>query len=88
MAKDDQDFTEIASGQYDVLYDGPDRELAEAIWLTYEAVLNSPETARAASAAIRKQDGSIVMRLPVIGHPHSVFWTTGGPRIEAIFPYP
>ena len=38
--------------------------------------------------AITTADG-IRMRLPVIGHPpYKVFWSTDGPRIEAIFPHP
>jgi hypothetical protein len=31
----------------------------------------------------------IVLRLPVAGHPpYKVFWTSAGPRVEAVFPHP
>jgi hypothetical protein len=40
------------------------------------------------SAAVQTADG-IVFRLAVPGrHPYKVFWSSDGPRIEAIFPYP
>jgi hypothetical protein len=31
----------------------------------------------------------VVLRLPVPGRrPYKVFWTSAGPRIEAVFPHP
>ena len=53
-----------------------------------ELIFRIPGQARALSTAITTKDG-IVMRLPVAGHPpYKVFWSTDGPRIEAVFPHP
>jgi hypothetical protein len=44
--------------------------------------------AQSYSAAVTTSSG-IVFRLPVAGHPpYKVFWTSAGPRVEAVFPHP
>jgi hypothetical protein len=43
--------------------------------------------AQARSTAITTQEG-VRFRLPVAGHPpYKVFWSSQGPRIEAVFPH-
>ncbi len=82
------DYSEVANGQLDALEQGPDAELYNAVLDTIELIFQVPGQARALSTAIITTDG-IRMRLPVIGHPpFKVFWSTDGPRIEAIFPHP
>lgn len=63
-------------------------ELYLAAINTCEEILNDPSTARRRSAAIQTKEG-IRFRTPVSGYPDlKVFWSSKGPRIEAIFPYP
>jgi hypothetical protein len=41
------------------------------------------------STTIVTASGETILRLPVAGHPpYKVFWTSSGPRIEAVFPHP
>jgi hypothetical protein len=50
-------------------------------------VFRLPRVAQARSTAITTTDG-IRFRLPVVGHPpHKAFWSSDGPRIEAVFPH-
>lgn len=81
------DYSEVANDQLDALEQGPDADLYNAVLDTIELIFQVPGQAQALSTAITTTDG-IRMRLPVIGHPpFKVFWSTDGPRIEAIFPH-
>ena len=82
------DYSEIADAQLDALQDGPDADLYNAVLDACELIFRAPSQAHALSSAITTKDG-IRLRLPVPGHPpYKVFWSTNGPRIEAIFPHP
>jgi hypothetical protein len=67
----------------------------QAAAVRYNAVLDAcelifrlPDQAQALSSAITTPYG-IRFRLPVAGHPpFKVFWSSEGPRIEAVFPHP
>lgn len=82
------DYSEVADAQLDKLEKGPDPDLYNSVLDTVELIFRLPGQAQSLSTAITTSDG-IRMRLPVIGHPpYKVFWSTDGPRIEAIFPHP
>lgn len=81
------DCSEVADAQLDELERGPDVELYNSILDTIDLIFRLPGEAQSLSAAITTSEG-IRMRLPVIGHPpYKVFWSTEGPRIEAVFPH-
>lgn len=82
------DYSAVADAQLDALESGPDSDLYNAILDACELIFRFPSQAQALSTAITTKDG-IRLRLPVAGHPpYKVFWTTDGPRIEAVFPHP
>ncbi|MEX7469074.1 hypothetical protein AB4Z39_05105 [Mycobacterium adipatum] len=82
------DYSQVASDQLDALEQCPDPGLYSAVLDTIDLIFRVPGQAQALSTAITTADG-IRMRLPVIGHPpFKVFWSTDGPRIEAVFPHP
>lgn len=82
------DYSAVADAQLDELERSPGIELYNAILDTIELIFRLPAQAQALSTAITTTEG-IRMRLPVIGHPpYKVFWSTEGPRIEAVFPHP
>jgi hypothetical protein len=79
-------YSEVADQQLTEL-EQRDAELYNDILTVCELVFTDPGRAQAMSAAIRAQHG-IVFRLPVPGrHPFKVFWSSDGPRIEAVFPH-
>ena len=79
-------YSEIADQQLDDL-EAQDPELYSDVIDACEAIFTSPSRAQGMSAAVQTSDG-IVFRIAVPGrHPYKVFWTSEGPRIEAIFPY-
>ncbi|BBU23723.1 hypothetical protein [Mycobacterium xenopi] len=81
------DYSQIADAQLDALEQGPDADLYNAVLDAIELIFRAPGQAQALSTAITTS-GGIRMRLPVAGHPpYKVFWSTTGPRIEAIFPH-
>lgn len=80
-------YSEVADQQLDDL-EARDPELYSDVMDVCEAIFASPARAQGMSAAVQTTDG-IVFRLAVPGrYPYKVFWTSDGPRIEAIFPYP
>ena len=82
------DYSEVADAQLDKLAQGPDAELYDAVLAACELVFAAPAVAQSYSAAVTTASG-IVPRLPVAGHPpYKVFWTSAGPRVEAVFPHP
>lgn len=81
-------YSAIADAQLDELEQQHDASLYNAILDTIELIFRAPGQAHALSTAITTNEG-IRLRIPVIGHPpYKVFWSTEGPRIEAIFPHP
>jgi len=81
------DYSEVADTQLDEL-EQHDAALYDAVLAACELVFAAPDVARSYSAAITTTNG-VVLRLPVAGHPpYKVFWSSAGPRIEAVFPHP
>jgi hypothetical protein len=81
-------YSQVADAQLDALEAGPDVALYNAVLDACELIFRLPVQAQSRSTAITPKDG-VLMRLPVAGHPpYKVFWTTAGPRIEAVFPHP
>jgi hypothetical protein len=81
------DYSEVANDQLDALEQGPDSGLYNSVLDAIELIFRLPGEARTRSSAISAEEG-IRMRLPVAGYPpYKVFWSTDGPRIEAIFPH-
>lgn len=81
-------YSEVADQQLDELEAGDDADLYNAVLDVCKLIFRFPGRAQSMASAI-KTDQGIRMRLPVPGHsPYKVFWSTEGPRIEAIFPYP
>ncbi len=86
MTRDDS-YSEVADEQLDALEQGPDPDLYNAVLDACELVFRLPAYAQAKSTPITTPQG-IVFRLPVVGYPHKVFWSSDRPRIEAILPNP
>jgi hypothetical protein len=81
-------YSEVADQQLDAVQNGPDIDLYNAVLDACELIFRLPAQAQARSTAITTSEG-IRFRLPVAGHPpYKVFWSTEGPRIEAVFPHP
>ena len=84
---DDSGYSEIANDQLDEI-ETTDPELYNDIVTVCEFVLDHPAQAQSQSSALTTNEG-ICFRYPVPDHhPYKIFWTSGGPRIEAVFPYP
>ncbi len=81
-------YSKIADDQLDELEAGPDVDLYNAVLDAVALILEFPEQAQLRSTAIATVNG-VMLRLPVSGHPpYKVFWTSLGPRVEAVFPHP
>jgi hypothetical protein len=81
-------YSQVADQQIDALESGPDADLYNAVLDACELNFRLPTQARARSTALTTAEG-IRFRLPVAGHPpYKVFWSSEGPRIEAVFPHP
>lgn len=81
------DYSEIAEQQLDEIEAGPDPALYNAVLDTCEEVLDHPGRAQARSSVVATKEG-MRLRVPVTGfYPMCVFWSSNGPRIEAVFPY-
>jgi len=81
-------YSQVADAQLDELERGPDPGLYNAVLDACELIFRAPELAQQRSTAITTRNG-IRLRLPVAGHPpYKVFWSTDGPRVEAVFPHP
>jgi hypothetical protein len=84
----DGSYSEVADEQLDDLEKGDDIDLYNSVLDACELVFRAPDRAQAMSTAITTREG-IRLRLPVPGHPpYKVFWSSGVPRIEAVFPHP
>lgn len=81
------DYSRIADEQLDALEAGTDADLYNAVLDACELIFRAPERAQSMSAAITTAEG-VRLRMPVAGHPpYKVFWSSEGPRVEAIFPH-
>jgi len=81
-------YSQVADEQLDSLEAGPDVDLFNAVLDACELIFRLPAQAQARSTAIATAEGNR-LRLPVAGHPpYKVFWSSDGPRIEAVFPHP
>lgn len=84
----DGDYSEVADEQLDALEAGADPDLYNAVLDACEMIFRAPEPAQARSTALATSDG-VRLRLPVAGHPpYKVFWSSAGPRVEAVLPHP
>lgn len=82
------DYSEIADQQLDALQGEADSSFHNAILDAGELILQYPEVAQRRSTAVSTANG-VFFRLPVAGFPpYKVFWSSAGPRIEAVFPHP
>ena len=80
-------YSEVVNAQLDEIETDDDPDLYEAILDVCEFVLAHPGQAQSRSSALTTVEG-IRFRLAVPGHhPYKVFWSSDGPRIEAVFPY-
>ena len=80
-------YSQVAAEQLDAV-ETVDPGLYRDLVDTCEAILDNPSKHRAAASAVVTHDG-IVLRTVVPGRaPYKIFWSTDGPRIEAVFPYP
>lgn len=87
MTEDDA-YSDVADQQLNALERGPDPELYNAVLDACELIFRLPAQAQTRSTAVTTQEG-LRLRLPVAGHPpYKVFWSSEGPRIEAVFPHP
>lgn len=85
------DYSEVAARQLDELQASASDDLWDAILDACELALNHPGEAQKHSSAVVREDGGMVFRLAVTGHPpYKVFWSlnSGAPRVEAVFPHP
>ena len=81
-------YSQVANKQLDSLEAGSDVDLYNAVLDACELIFRLPAQAQARSTAITTAEG-IRLRLPVAGRPpYKVFWSSDGPRIEAVFPHP
>lgn len=81
-------YSQIADQQIDELEAGPDVDLYNAVLDACELIFRFPGKAQSLSTAISTREG-VRLRYPVPGHPpYKVFWSSDGPRIEAVFPHP
>lgn len=79
-------YSAIADKQLDAI-EVEDPALYNDVLTVCEFVFTDPARAQSMSAAVRTEQG-IVFRLAVPGrHPYKVFWSSQGPRVEAVFPY-
>ncbi len=82
-------YSQVANAQLDALESGPDHTLYLAVLDACDLIFRLPGKAQSLSSAIVTSDGATILRLPVSGHsPFKVFWTSAGPRVEAVFPHP
>lgn len=87
MSPDDA-YSRVADAQLDALETGSNLDLFNAVLDACDLIFRFTGRAQSLSTAIVTVDG-MRLRLPVAGHPpYKVFWSSEGPRIEAVFPRP
>jgi hypothetical protein len=81
-------YSAVAGEQLDAILAEGHVELYNSLVVVCEFILDHPHLAQRDSSAIVTEVG-IRFRFAVPGHqPYKVFWSSAGPRIEAVFPYP
>lgn len=81
-------YSAVADAQLDLLEAGTQLDLYDAVVSTCLSVFEEPALAQSLSTVISTEHG-LVLVLPVPKHPpYKVFWTSAGPRVEAVFPRP
>ena len=81
-------YSQVADEQLDDIEQSGNSQLYNDLVTVCEFILDNPESAQSRSSAITTQQG-ILFRYAVPGHsPYKVFWSSDGPRIEAVFPHP
>lgn len=81
-------YSKVADAQLDALEAGPDVGLYNAVLDACELIFRFPGKAQSLSTAISTREG-VRLRFAVPGYPpYKVFWSSDGPRIEAVFPHP
>jgi hypothetical protein len=87
VSEDLDEYSAVADAQLDDLQ-ARDADVYNDVLTVCELIFNHPERAQAMSTAVHTDHG-VVLRLAVPGrHPLKVFWTSTGPRVEAVFPHP
>lgn len=85
---DEDCYSQVADEQLDEIERSGDLDLYNDLVNACEDILDDPGRAREQSAAITTKEG-IRFRFPVRDRqPYKIFWSSEGPRIEAVFPYP
>ena len=80
-------YSAVADEQLDEL-ESADPQLYNDVLTVCELIFTQPDRAQSMSTAVQTEHG-IVLRLAVPSRaPYKVFWTSSGPRIEAVFPHP
>jgi hypothetical protein len=78
--------SEVANAQLDEIEHGDVPDLYDALLDVCEFVHAHPGQAQSRSSALTTSEG-VRFRLAAPGHhPYKVFWSSDGPRIEAVFP--
>jgi hypothetical protein len=81
-------YSAVADEQLDALEAGADAGLYNAVLDACELIFRFPGKAQSLSTAITTRDG-VRLRYPVPGYPpYKVFWSSDGPRVEAVIPHP
>jgi hypothetical protein len=82
-------YSAVANEQLDGVLASGNNDLHDDLVETYEGILDDPGGARTRSSAVVTEDRGIVFcyAVPRRG-PYKVFWSSDGPIIEAVFPYP
>ncbi len=81
-------YSEVADVQLDELETGTDMGLYNAVLVNCDLIFRKPGQVQANSTAITTDEG-IRFRLPAPGYPpYKIFWSSEGPTIEAVFPFP
>lgn len=81
-------YSQVADEQLDALAEGPDAGLYDAVLEACDLIFRIPSRAQSVSTSITTEQGTR-LRLAVPGHhPYKVFWSSDGPRVEAVFPHP
>ena len=84
----DPGYSLVAIEQLDAVRSSGDLDVHSDLVVVCEAILDDPGFARAHSSAVTTDRG-VDFRFAAPGHaPVRVFWSTTGPTIEAVFPYP
>jgi hypothetical protein len=80
-------YSEVANAQLDEIESGDDLDLYEALLDVCEFVLAHRGPAQSRSSALTTSEGIRFRWAVPDHHPYKVFWSSEGPRIEAVFPY-